>query len=326
VRSNVAKTVVGLIAVLALGAFSAVPAFASGKPSAETKAATKVAEKEATLNGVVNPNGAATKYYFEYWKTATEKLKTAEVSAGSGTSNVEASATVTGLKAESHYEFRIVATNSNGTTDGKTGLFWTTAAAGLPEFSKGTIEPPANKFKTGGASVHFESTSGINYGCTSGSAEGQFTGVKTATVSFKFIGCGDGGSACTTEGDESGEITTASMPAQLVYLSKAKHEAGLVVNYHEETPQIATWSCPGAVDAGIQGSIIVPIAPVNTKTKSYTLHFVGTKGVQQPSAFEGVEEKFSAFPEMSLLGDGYQEGSLESPLEFKDVEAIEVKA
>ena len=91
----------------------------TGKPSVETKPATSVNEKEATLNGVVNPRGAETKYYFEYG-TEKEKYtsKTAEVSAGSGTSNVEESATITGLTAGTEYYFRIVATNSKGTSDG----------------------------------------------------------------------------------------------------------------------------------------------------------------------------------------------------------------
>jgi hypothetical protein len=87
-------------------------------PSVETKAATSVTTTGATLNGTVNPNGAETKYYFEYGATESYGSKTAEVSAGSGTSSIEESKAITGLEPETTYHFRIVATNKAGTTDG----------------------------------------------------------------------------------------------------------------------------------------------------------------------------------------------------------------
>jgi DNA-binding beta-propeller fold protein YncE len=91
----------------------------SGKPTVETKPATKVGETTSTLNGAVNPKGAEAKYYFEYG-TEKEKYtkKTAERSAGSGTAGVEETEEVTNLLRNTTYYFRIVATNVNGTTDG----------------------------------------------------------------------------------------------------------------------------------------------------------------------------------------------------------------
>ncbi|MGD1057219.1 MAG: 6-bladed beta-propeller, partial [Solirubrobacteraceae bacterium] len=90
----------------------------SAKPTAETKAATSVGETNATLKGTVNPKGAETKYYFEYGTSTSYGSKTAEASAGSGTSNVEVSKEITGLARNTKYDFRVVATNVNGTTDG----------------------------------------------------------------------------------------------------------------------------------------------------------------------------------------------------------------
>ncbi len=92
-----------------------------GKPSVETKPATSVGETEATLNGSVNARGASAKYYFEYGPTLSYGSKTAEASGGAGTSNVEESKVVTGLAAGTTYHFRIVASNSHGTTDGSDG-------------------------------------------------------------------------------------------------------------------------------------------------------------------------------------------------------------
>jgi hypothetical protein len=114
-----------------------------GKPSVETKPATSVGEKEATLSGMVNPRGTETKYYFEYGTTEAYGSKTAEASAGSGESNVEESKTITGLPGSTTYYFRIVGTNSHGTTDGANRVFSTTG--------KPTVEtkPATSIYETG---------------------------------------------------------------------------------------------------------------------------------------------------------------------------------
>jgi hypothetical protein len=99
--------------------------FASG-PTATTGSATGITEAEATLHGKVNPEGAETKYYFEYGTTESYGSKTAEASVGSGTSNVEVSKAITGLSSNTKYHYRLVAKNSNGTTDGTDQTFTTT--------------------------------------------------------------------------------------------------------------------------------------------------------------------------------------------------------
>ncbi|MGA9314544.1 MAG: hypothetical protein WBV77_07945 [Solirubrobacteraceae bacterium] len=96
-----------------------------GKPTVETKAATSIGGIGATLNGIVNPRGVETKYYFEYGTTESYGSKTAEVSAGSGTANLEESKAITGLAASTTYYFRIVATNTKGATDGSPRSFKT---------------------------------------------------------------------------------------------------------------------------------------------------------------------------------------------------------
>jgi len=97
----------------------------SGKPTVETGTATNASETKVTLNGVVNPKGVETKYYFEYGTTESYGRKTAEESAGSGGSNVEESKIVTGLAAGTKYHFRIVAVNEHGTSDGADQVFVT---------------------------------------------------------------------------------------------------------------------------------------------------------------------------------------------------------
>src|ERR1700722_8821336 len=74
---------------------------------------------EATLNGEVRPVGVQTNYYFEYGTTAAYGSKTAEVSVGSGGEFVAVSAPLAGLAPGTRYHYRLVATNSRGTTVGE---------------------------------------------------------------------------------------------------------------------------------------------------------------------------------------------------------------
>lgn len=107
--------------------------FESAAAAAATGLATKVKITEATLNGLVNPNGLATKYYLEYGTTESYGKKTEEVSAGSGTSNLEESKTITGLTGNTTYHYRVVATNSNGTTYGLDEVFTTATGWSIQE-------------------------------------------------------------------------------------------------------------------------------------------------------------------------------------------------
>jgi hypothetical protein len=101
------------------------------KPGASPAAATNVTVSGARLNGWVHPNGHGTKYVFEYGSTVAYGAQTSEGNAGGGSSWVAVAATISGLQASTTYHFRIVATNSRGTTRSD-DLSFTTAAAPDP--------------------------------------------------------------------------------------------------------------------------------------------------------------------------------------------------
>jgi subtilase family serine protease len=103
-------------------------------PAAVTGAASSITTGSATIGGTVSPNGAATSYHFEYGPTPSYTSSTTSASAGSGSTAVAESAVLTGLSPSTTYHFRIVATNSNGTSNGLDGSF-TTAASPSSTFS-----------------------------------------------------------------------------------------------------------------------------------------------------------------------------------------------
>jgi hypothetical protein len=90
----------------------------AGAPQATTSPASGVGKSEATANGVVNPEGAATTYVFEYGKTEQYGSATPATSAGSGRAAVGVQAQLTGLARHTTYHFRLVATNGQGTVPG----------------------------------------------------------------------------------------------------------------------------------------------------------------------------------------------------------------
>jgi hypothetical protein len=98
-------------------------------PIVTTTAATAVTATTATLNGTVNPNGIATTYYFQYGLTTAYGSTTTSASAGSGSAAVSESAAIASLTAGKTYHFRIVATNSDGTSYGSDLTLTTTGAA-----------------------------------------------------------------------------------------------------------------------------------------------------------------------------------------------------
>lgn len=101
-------------------------------PVVSTGSASAVSETEATLSGTVNPSEQATSYFFEYGTTAVYGQKTNEASAGSSSSSIPESVTVSGLSAATVYHFRLVAKNVTGTSHGADRTFTTTGAPSTP--------------------------------------------------------------------------------------------------------------------------------------------------------------------------------------------------
>jgi hypothetical protein len=139
-----------------------------------TSAATNVAAYSATLNGSVNPGGLTTSVYFQYGTTTSYGLTTpVQTQTGNAFRNV--SVNISSLIANHVYHFRIVATNSGGTTYGSDRTFTTLSATGPPvatanpatliaSFSatlNGSLDPHGLS-----TTVHFQYGSTTSYGLT----------------------------------------------------------------------------------------------------------------------------------------------------------------
>jgi hypothetical protein len=161
-------------------------------PTVTTDAAIAVAERTATLQGSVNPEGVATTYHFEYGTDLTYGLRTAESDAGTGGVPVAASAEVSQLDPNLDYHYRIVASNSAGSIVGDDQQLHTlTAPASMdpsPPFAS-VITPRSAKLHASSnpnrnpfVSWHFDWGTSTAYGSTA-----------TALTSAGFptcVGCG----------------------------------------------------------------------------------------------------------------------------------------
>jgi len=103
----------------------------AGAPSVTTGSASGVTTTSATIAGTVNANGRPTTYHFESGTTTAygARAPSPDAVAGSDSTARAVSASLTGLLPGTVYHFRLVATNSRGTTAGNDMTFTTAPAA-----------------------------------------------------------------------------------------------------------------------------------------------------------------------------------------------------
>jgi hypothetical protein len=130
VATSEGGTVQGADATLKTDAVPTVPT----RPAVTTGGVRDVGTAAATLTAAVNPHGANTSYKFEWGTSSSLGASTPTAGAGSGTRSLSVSARIAGLAAGKRYYYRVVASNSLGTTHGSTRSFVTAStptSAGL---------------------------------------------------------------------------------------------------------------------------------------------------------------------------------------------------
>src|SRR4051812_9295813 len=123
------------IAAMHLAALLLSAVLLQAAPTATTGAAESITTGSAAVTGTVNPGGEATTYQFEYGTSASYGLTTPQQDAGSGSSAVNARATLSNLTSSTTYHYRLVATNAGGVARGEDRTLRTNAPAAAPSIS-----------------------------------------------------------------------------------------------------------------------------------------------------------------------------------------------
>jgi len=159
-------------------------------PAATTNAATAVTYSSATLNGTVNPNGYAATYIFKYGTSSSYGSTTAVTSAGSGSSNVPAAASI-GVSASTTYHFQVCATSMFGTSCGSDTTFMSSPFP-TPSISYFYASPGTVNYGSG-STLYWSSTNTTS--CTWGGASGAVgTGALYGNTGYTLTCSGPGGS------------------------------------------------------------------------------------------------------------------------------------
>ena len=98
-------------------------------PAVQAFPAANVTESSATLSGTVNPNGKETTWHFEYGTSYSYGTNTSSQTAGNGSTDIQVEKTITGLSPSTTYYYRLVATNSDGTSSTSRRQFTTPPSA-----------------------------------------------------------------------------------------------------------------------------------------------------------------------------------------------------
>jgi hypothetical protein len=94
-------------------------------PFAYTGHVEQITERSAALKARIDPEGLATEYHFQYGPTAAYGAQTPSAAAGGTTQEGKFTQAIAGLEPNTTYHFRVVASNSAGTTDGADATFTT---------------------------------------------------------------------------------------------------------------------------------------------------------------------------------------------------------
>jgi len=103
--------------------------YLQSQPASTTGAVSGIEEAGATLNGVVNPEGSDTHYYFEYGETTGYGNTSPWEGAGAGISDRPALGAISNLRPGTVYHYRLVASNAGGTERGADRTFLTASRA-----------------------------------------------------------------------------------------------------------------------------------------------------------------------------------------------------
>jgi hypothetical protein len=123
-----------------------------GGPTVFGMSPNPVGQTTAKISGFVNPASRPTTYHLEWGTDTTYGIRIPaeyDLTVGSGSQPVKVSANLSGLQPATTYHYRIVASNSAGTTFGQDAEFTTLTTGGLPDHRAFELVSPADKKPAG---------------------------------------------------------------------------------------------------------------------------------------------------------------------------------
>ena len=304
-------------------------------PTATTGPVTSVGPTTATVTGSVNPNGLATTWYVDYGTSTSYGSKTSNANAGSGTANTAVSANLTGLTPGATYHYRVVATNSSGTTRGADGIFTTSAAPVAVTGSatsvtvtsatlNGTVDPNSRA-----TSWYFEYGTSTSYGSKT-AAKSAGAGTSTMNVSapvsgltrgrlyhYRLVATSDAG---TSRGADQ-TFSTSTAPtvvtgsASSIGLTSAKLNGtvtpnGQATSWYFEYGTSTSYGTKTAVKSAGSGTSTVKVAASLTRLRATTTYHYRLVATNASGTSVGGDQSFStALPPAVATGAAQDVGS-----------------
>src|SRR5262245_57392192 len=171
----------------------------AGAPPIVSESASNITDTTATVNATIIPSGFDTTCQFQYVNDAafqatgytTATSVPCPFDLGSSFDPQNTSANVTGLKPKTTYHFRVVATNTAGTTNGADTTFQTLLSFLVQGASFGSAGSGSGQFQTP-VGVALQQTNGAIYVADSGNARVQKFNAKGKFVAAFGWGVADG--------------------------------------------------------------------------------------------------------------------------------------
>jgi len=164
--------------------------------------------------------------------------------------------------------------------------------------------------------------------CTAGSSQGQYTGLKTETMSMSLTGCESAATPCQSPSASPGEIRTSSLVGTVGFIKDTEPLKPLVgFDYKPATSgaHVMTFSC-GGLEETVDGSVIGSFPAINKTTTKFSLAFKAAKGIQSPEAFEEEPKNVLSTTLTTGSGTSVEQSGLKNKAAIISEEPIEVKA
>ncbi|HMD20537.1 MAG TPA: protease pro-enzyme activation domain-containing protein, partial [Alloacidobacterium sp.] len=256
-------------------------AAATAIPAVSTGAASSVTTTAATVAGTANPEGSSTQAYFRYGTSSTLSSSTSTTmqSIGAGSSNVNVTASLSGLTVNTTYYYQIWATNSAGTVAGPINSFTTLATVPLPTVTTGAATSVTSSSATlsGTANPNGASTNAIfRYG-TSSTLSGA-----TSTASQNI---GAGGTAVNVSAGISGLTANTKYYYQIQATNSAGTASGAINSFT---------TSPVTTTTGLQ---FIPVTPCRiADTRNATGPFGGPELAANTSRAFNIPQSACSIP------------------------------